>query len=189
MSKVKRTFQSNAEVEAFNEAAKTAMGLPRPGTTDWVLPRAPFTDPDTGETDDGLTHGVARLDRPHELTEALVRADMLTSNELAELASAYPEWEPGIAYGVDALVSHAGSVYACVQAHMSQSDWLPTVTPALWRHTAAAGVIPAWVQPTGAHDAYQMGDLVTFQGSVYRSRINANVWPPIAYPAGWELVP
>lgn len=47
---------------------------------------------------------------------------------------------------------------------------------------------PEFVQPTGAHDAYSTGDVVTFQGAVYRSLIDSNVWSPTAYPAGWELV-
>lgn len=47
---------------------------------------------------------------------------------------------------------------------------------------------PEWVQPTGSHDAYNTGDLVTFEGQVYRSLIDGNVWSPTAYPAGWELV-
>ena len=189
MSKVFRTFTSDAEVLAFNDEAKAAMGLPRPGTTEWVLPRAPFTDEETGEHDDGLTHGIARGDRPHDLTADLVRADMLTADELATLAGAYPAWAPGIVVMAGDLRSHAGSVYACIQGHTTQADWEPHLTPALWRHTVAEGVIPEWVQPTGAHDAYNTGDMVTFEGSVYRSLIDANVWSPTAYPAGWELVP
>ena len=52
-------------------------------------------------------------------------------------------------------------------------------------------VIPVWVQPTGAHDAYQIGDKVHYPGEndpVYESLINGNVWSPDAYPAGWKTV-
>lgn len=45
---------------------------------------------------------------------------------------------------------------------------------------------PEWVQPTGAHDAYNTGDRVTYNGRVYGSTINGNVWSPDAYPQGWE---
>lgn len=44
-----------------------------------------------------------------------------------------------------------------------------------------------WVQPTGGHDAYNIGDCVIFGGQEYESLINANVWSPAVYPAGWEL--
>ena len=47
---------------------------------------------------------------------------------------------------------------------------------------------PQWVQPTGGHDAYRIGDKVTFEGKRYVSKINANVWSPTGYPAGWEAV-
>lgn len=50
--------------------------------------------------------------------------------------------------------------------------------------------IPAFVQPTGAHDAYQTGDRVTYNGHIYESTINNNVWSPDTYPQGWtELGP
>ena len=46
---------------------------------------------------------------------------------------------------------------------------------------------PAWVQPTGAHDCYNIGDKVTYNGQHYVSKINGNVWSPDAYPQGWEV--
>ena len=45
-----------------------------------------------------------------------------------------------------------------------------------------------WKQPTGAHDAYKEGALVLYNGVVYRSKINGNVWSPEAYPDAWEVV-
>lgn len=45
-----------------------------------------------------------------------------------------------------------------------------------------------FVQPTGAHDAYNKGDKVRYNGKVYRSLINANVWSPDILPSAWELV-
>ena len=41
-----------------------------------------------------------------------------------------------------------------------------------------------WVQPTGAHDAYNTGDRVTHNGSVWICTIDANVYEPGVY--GWE---
>lgn len=37
-------------------------------------------------------------------------------------------------------------------------------------------------------DAYSVGDRVTFQGAVWESTMDANVWSPTAYPAGWKKV-
>lgn len=48
--------------------------------------------------------------------------------------------------------------------------------------------VPEYKQPTGGHDAYKIGDRVTYQGAVYESTINGNVWTPDAYPQGWKKI-
>lgn len=45
---------------------------------------------------------------------------------------------------------------------------------------------PAWVQPTGAHDAYAQGAKVTHNGKKWTSNISGNVWEPGVY--GWDEV-
>ena len=47
---------------------------------------------------------------------------------------------------------------------------------------------PEWVQPLGGHDAYKTGDRVMYQGKVYESTIDGNVWAPDVYPAGWKEI-
>ena len=48
---------------------------------------------------------------------------------------------------------------------------------------------PAWVEPTGAHDAYHIGDKMTYtDGKRYICQMDNCVWGPDAYPAGWKLV-
>lgn len=47
---------------------------------------------------------------------------------------------------------------------------------------------PEWTQPLGGHDAYKTGDRVTYQGKVYESTIDGNVWAPDVYPAGWKEI-
>lgn len=47
---------------------------------------------------------------------------------------------------------------------------------------------PEYVQPTGAHDAYNEGDKVTFEGEKYTCKMNGCVWSPKDYPNGWEKV-
>ena len=45
---------------------------------------------------------------------------------------------------------------------------------------------PEYVQPTGAHDAYQAGDKISFQGERYVCTLNNCVWSLADYPAGWQ---
>lgn len=47
--------------------------------------------------------------------------------------------------------------------------------------------IPAWVQPD-ATNGYHIGDRVHYNGLIYESAIDNNVWSPEAYPAGWTLI-
>ena len=47
---------------------------------------------------------------------------------------------------------------------------------------------PEYVQPTGAHDAYKVGDKITYNGKKYECIFNGCVWTPDAYPAGWKLI-
>ncbi len=47
---------------------------------------------------------------------------------------------------------------------------------------------PEYVPPTGAHDAYNIGDKVTYKGEKYICKMDGCVWDPETYPQGWELV-
>ena len=120
-----------------------------------------------------------------------IRADMtavtatLTDEQGLELIALFEPWVLK-AYAVGDRCRHSDKLYKCVQAHTSQADWTPDITPALWA-IISVEEYPEWVQPTGAHDAYQMGDKVIFGGKVYESLIGGNTWSPIDYPQGWKL--
>ena len=45
---------------------------------------------------------------------------------------------------------------------------------------------PEWKQPLGAHDAYNKPDRVLWNGKVWKTTINANVWAPNV--TGWKEV-
>ena len=97
----------------------------------------------------------------------------------------FPMWTIGRAYAVDDRVQHGGALYKCVQAHTSQADWTPDATPALWV-VVSIDEYPEWVQPTGAHDAYNIGDKVTHNGKTWVSDVDNNVWEPGVY--GWKCI-
>ena len=120
-----------------------------------------------------------------------VRAAMDTAGAQLDDAAAldamaiYPAWEIGAEYAVNDRRRSGANLYKCVQAHISQADWTPDSVPALWVKVSVEEW-PEWVQPTGAHDAYNTGDKVTYNGKRYVSLIDANVYSPGDYPAGWE---
>lgn len=47
---------------------------------------------------------------------------------------------------------------------------------------------PEYIAPSGAHDAYKIGDKITYNGKKYVCKLDNCVWSPDAYPAGWEEV-
>ena len=120
---------------------------------------------------------------------AVIKANLIQTaigylpDEEAETVTAlFPEWEEGKAYAVADRVQYNELLYRCVQAHTSQADWTPDVVPALWVRTST-DEWPEWIQPTGAHDAYNKGDKVSHNGKHWVSDIDANVYEPSVY--GW----
>ena len=120
---------------------------------------------------------------------AVIKANLIQTaigylpDEEAETVTAlFPEWETGKAYAVGDRVQYNGLLYRCVQAHTSQADWTPDVVPALWVRTSTEEW-PEWIQPTGAHDAYNQGDKVSHNEKHWISDIDANVYEPGVY--GW----
>lgn len=114
-----------------------------------------------------------------------VAISYLDDEQAETVTDLFLDWETSKSYAVGDRVKYNGLLYRCVQAHTSQADWTPDVVPALWVRTSTEEW-PEWVQPTGAHDAYNKGDKVTYKGEHYISLIDANVYSPEAYPAGWE---
>lgn len=116
-------------------------------------------------------------------TRSQVVNDQLTEEELIRLGEMYPDWEVDKDYPVDDVISYHNELYKVIQAHTSQADWLPDNTSSLYTKVAPEGVIPEWVQPTGAHDAYALDAQVTHNGEIWQSEIDANTYEPGVY--GW----
>ena len=47
---------------------------------------------------------------------------------------------------------------------------------------------PEYIQPSGAHNAYNTGDKITFEGKKYTCKMDGCVWSPTDYPQAWEEV-
>ena len=110
----------------------------------------------------------------------------LTDAEAIEAPHMFPMWRINISYSIGDRVQYQDILYTCIQAHTSQSDWVPALTPALWKVTALENEIPEWVQPLGSHDAYNKGDRVIHNDIIWESTIDANVYEPGVY--GWDEV-
>jgi len=131
-------------------------------------------------------------------TEELIITNAQTYDDTTALddSDLFPMWEFPFDYPLDyKCKDFSGTtliLYKCVQAHTSQSNWHPKDVPALFTRVAYPSQILVWVQPTGAQDAYNIGDQVyypTINDSIYESLIDANTFSPDAYPAGWQIIP
>jgi hypothetical protein len=129
-------------------------------------------------------------EKARQLRPLLVKASASLSDEDAlQAVELFDAWQFDTFYEKGIRLRYAGKLYRVEQAHTSQADWLPDITPALYTEVAKPGEIPVWRQPTGAQDAYNKGDKVHYpdeQGPVYVSTMDNNVWEPGVY--GWELV-
>lgn len=133
-----------------------------------------------------------KREHAYKLREMMHKAAVSLPNEDAlEAVELFPLWAADTAYAADERIRYGEKLYRCVQAHTSQADWTPDATPALWTEVAKPGEIPVWKQPTGAQDAYNIGDRVWYPDrgdKVYESLIDANVFSPTDYPQGWKEV-
>lgn len=81
------------------------------------------------------------------------------------------------AYPLDWTVTHNGKTWRSLVAG---NVWEPGVSG--WAEEVPEGQVPAWVQPTGAHDAYALNDQVHHNSNLWTSQVDANVWEP---PTQW----
>ena len=132
----------------------------------------------------------------HEQLISFMKESRLTADDATALnaISLYPHWEDNIgktitnediAKGLNRY-QHDGKLYRVVQPTVFQEQFVPGAEgmSAIFVEVSLEE-FPEWVQPTGAHDAYNTGDKVIHNGVKYVSDIDANVWEPGVH--GWSL--
>lgn len=128
---------------------------------------------------------LARKLRPYIEKAAL----SLSDEDALEAVQLFPNWNPDAAYLVDDKVNYEGVLYKCLQSHAAQAAWTPSAAPSLWAKVLIPdeNTIPEWEQPDSTNP-YMRGDRVSFDGKIYESAIDNNIWSPAAYPAGWQEI-
>jgi len=124
------------------------------------------------------------------LRRMIVKASAhLNDEDALEAIELFPVWKTDMEYSIGERIRYDEKLYQVVQAHTSQDNWTPDITPALFTEVAPPGEIPVWKQPTGSQDAYMTGDKVhypTKEDAVYQSAMDYNTYAPDVY--GWEVV-
>jgi hypothetical protein len=125
------------------------------------------------------------------LTEWVMQQFEASTNaeELLENIDVFPLWQPDKGYSVNQKVKFVHEqklkLYRVNQGHTSQLGWEPPNVPALFTVIAPPGQVLPWVQPLGHHDAYQVGNIVSYNGQNWISTAANNVWEPGVF--GWVI--
>lgn len=120
---------------------------------------------------------------------AKILAVDLDDDVALQVPALYPEWISGYTYEKGDRVRYRGELYKVIQGHTSQADWTPVTAPSLFAkilpgQEGSGTEIGEWVQP-GSTNGYANGDKVTYNGHLWQSTANDNVWKPGDVGAPW----
>lgn len=114
-----------------------------------------------------------------------------TDEQALEYSSVYPYWSgDGEAVETGDKRNHLSTdgleiwLWRCRQNHTTQTDWEPRNSPSLWERVEQDGE----VLPYDPYRTYQIGELCSWEGKVYRCIMANTTWSPTGYPAAWEYV-
>lgn len=130
------------------------------------------------------------IDEMYKNLQKLTALLMDNNANIQKVSTLFNKYQVGIYYQIGDIFTYGdnNACYKVLQSHKSQADWQPDKTPALYKLIGSNddGYLE-WKQPLGAHDAYKIGDIVEYNGKLYKSLINGNVWSPDVYADGWEI--
>lgn len=127
------------------------------------------------------------------LMRAAVADGKITDEELLRVAPALEGrlWQPGIAVSVGDVYSFGAFLWKCVQAHTTQGDWSPDLTPALWHKVEI--VSQSETRVWAAAVEYAVGDVVAYpdtdstQYKCIQAHTSLAGWEPPNVPALWQV--
>ena len=117
------------------------------------------------------------------LTIAKTINSITVEDETALRMVEYYPAQDAASYAAGDRIQYNGKLYKCLQAHTAQADWNPVDAPSLWAEVLAGQdgtEIGEWVQP-GSTNPYMRGDRVRYNGKIYESEVDNNVWAPCVY--------
>lgn len=137
---------------------------------------------------------------PHEVVLAYALGlEVELTPELLDLAmSTVPictpkngdKWRPGIRVEVGTELDHYGVTWVVLQRHITQADWRPELTPALFKRKQGKPK-PGETLPWIAGEHVNVGDKRKYDGRTFVVIIAHQTqagWTPPAVPALWEEV-
>lgn len=109
----------------------------------------------------------------------------LSDEEALEIAALYPTWISKVdkEVAVGERLWYNEKLWKVIQAHTVQESWTPDTAVSLFVEVSVEEW-PEWKQPSGAQDAYRLGDKVSHNDKHWTSDIDYNTYEPGVY--GWS---
>ena len=179
--------EDNADEYARQTYAGTILTLTNKPVPVPVIPPAPEPQATRAETLAAVSF--ARMMLP-AVQSSMSAGDTIT------VAALYDEWAEG-AYQVGdirlAAYEETHQPWKCRQAH--DTTTYPDITPdgTAWRtfwipfHGTTPETAQDWVAPSGAHDQYESGEYMIWNGTTYKC-LSDTVYTPEEYAQAWEAV-
>lgn len=104
----------------------------------------------------------------------------------SEAVEIHDHWWINAIYKVGDVIQYDGKLYRCNLAHTSQESWKPDVSPSLWTqimYRDGIRIIPEVIPST---QPFAKDEIGWWGDDLYKSLIDANVYTPEQYPAGWQ---
>lgn len=117
-------------------------------------------------------------------------AAVMDDEEALKHIELFPMWSGDkVLYNLDVRLRYKGKLYKVRKLHTSQPDVTPDANDSLYGEVrlADSSDVIAWEQVT-IQNPVNIGGKVLFEGIVYESTINNNVWTPAENPDVWKKV-
>lgn len=135
--------------------------------------------------------------REAEMEQMLLSMSASLPEDVAvETPSVFPVWTAGVKYKKDAYLSYGlnsvgdPQLYRSLTTHKAETGKEPGTTRAesLYKiiGTSPSGY-PIWVEPASKKDAYNKGDIVDRNGTLYQSTKNNNMDDPLDETGTWSV--
>ena len=137
---------------------------------------------------------IRELEREQQERDALMEVMMetvlpaATDEQALKMVPLYPDWEVGKEYKAQKdRFKYGGKLYKAIVDHTARDTFPPDMegTNLCVEVTAPDNKFPEYKQPTGAHNAYKIGDGITYNGKTYVCVIDNTVHNPDEYPDAW----
>lgn len=115
----------------------------------------------------------------------MAQEQQLDETTISEYPDLFVQWDENWRGKAGDIVQDEGQLYRSIHdVTDAGKNRKPSETPSMWTRIGnPLEEFPEWVQPVGAHDAYDKGAKVTHSGKKWVSDTASNTWEPGVY--GW----